>query len=81
MEGVVRSEPVCELALDGFRDAIQKTEVAVVKAQATCQFPYSLNGIQFRAVRREKVQGKLGLLLLAPGEMEPGSVVWGVVTD
>jgi hypothetical protein len=69
------------LAFNCFSDTIQEGEVAVVKAKSTRQFPNPLDGIQFRAVRRKEVQGKLGLLLLAPGEMESGSVVRGVVTD
>jgi hypothetical protein len=69
------------LAFDCFSDTIQESEVAVVKAKAARQLPNSLDGIQFRAVRGKEVQGKLGLLLLAPGEMESGSVVGGVVTD
>jgi hypothetical protein len=69
------------LAFDGFSDTIQESEVAVVKAKAAGQFPNSLDGIQFRAVRGKEVQSKLGSLVLAPGEMEPGSVVGGVVTD
>jgi hypothetical protein len=69
------------LAFDCVSDTIQESEVAVVKAKAARQFPNSLDGIQFRAVRGKEVQGKLGLLLLAPGEMESGSVVGGVVTD
>jgi len=69
------------LAFDCFSNTIQKSEVAVVKAKATRQFPNPLDGIQFWAVRRKEVQGKLGLLLLAPCKMESGSVVRGVVTD
>jgi hypothetical protein len=60
-----------ELAFDCFCDTFQEAEVAVVKTKATCWFPNSLDGIQFRAVRREEVQSELALLLLAPRQMEP----------
>ena len=69
------------MAFDRFSDTIQESEVEVVQAKAARQFPDPFDGVQFWAVRRREVQGKLGLLLLAPGEMESGSVVRGVVTD
>jgi hypothetical protein len=81
MELVIRAAPFGELPFDGFGDAIQEAEIAIVQAKATRQFPNSLNRVQFRTVRREEIQSELRLLLLPPREMEPGSVVWGVVAD
>ncbi len=52
-----------------------------MQAQSTEQFPDSLNGIKLRAVRRQKMEHKVGLLLPAPFGVQFGVVVLGIVSD
>ena len=47
----------------------------------TREFPGPLDGIQLGAIGRQKVQGELGSLLVAPLPMEFGAMLLSVVAD
>ena len=61
--------PVRELSFNRVDDAIKKAEVAVVQAEPAGEFPDSLDGVQFRAIGRQEVQGELCGLLKLPRQV------------
>jgi hypothetical protein len=63
------------LIFNGSHDTFQEAEVAVVETQPTRESPGPLDGIQLRAIGRQKVQAELGSLLVAPLPMEFGAMV------
>ena len=70
--------PRRELIFNGSNDTFQETEAAVVETQPTGEFPGSLG---LRAIGRQKVQGELGSLLVAPLPVEFGAMLLSVVAD
>ena len=66
--------PYTKLSINGLSKFLERREVLVVETEATKEFPYALNGVELRAVRRKEVQAKPGLLFLAPGRMERSAI-------
>ena len=56
VQHLVRSAAVIEAGVDGFEHFGKRCEVAVVRRQATGQFPNSLDRGELRAVWRQKQQ-------------------------
>ena len=52
-----------------------------METQSARQFPNSLDGIQFWTVGRKEFQGERRFLLSTPRQMQPRSMVVGVVAD
>ena len=73
--------PFCKLAFDGFDDGFEEAEVAIVETESAREFPDSLDRIEFRTVGREEVECEDCRVLLPPGQVQPGVMVFGVVAD
>ena len=61
--------------MDGVHEVVQRREVFIVGCQSAQQFPDALDGIEFRAVRREEVEP------IRRGARVIGVMVGGVVED
>ena len=70
-----------ESLLDRVDDTAEESEIAIVKAQPPREFPDSFDRVEVRTVGWQKIQSEIGAVLLAPGQMELGSMVSGVVAD
>src|SRR5213594_1908037 len=65
----------------GFHDIVQDRKVAIMQAAPPDEFPYTFNRIEFRAVRRQKIQTKMIGHIFAPSLMQVRMVVAGVVDN
>ena len=52
-----------------------------MQATTTCELPHSFDRIEFGAIGREEVQGKMVGLPRPPGLVESGVVIGGIVSD
>ena len=77
----VWTRPSTKTRSDRGNDVTQVRKVLVVEAAAANQFPDPFNGIKFRAVRRQEVEGKMVGDFLAPSFVQAGVVVASVVDD
>jgi hypothetical protein len=55
--------------------------VAVVETPSPSQLPDALDGVEFWAIGRKKVQGEASLVSFPPLSVETGMVIGGVVGD
>jgi hypothetical protein len=81
MECSIGLTPGVELSEYRFNEFIEKGKVAIVSAKATNQLPDSLDGIELRAVRREKVKAQAMAMLIQPGLEQAGVMPPGVVEN
>ena len=75
------SRPLAKQLLDRVHDVAQFREVAVVQAQATNQFPHSLDGVGFRAVGRQEQEGKVRFSGSSPFLVHGSVVILGIVDN
>ena len=73
--------PWGELALHGFNDSFEESKVAIVETEAASEFPDSLDGVEFGAVGRQKMESESGLLLLSPSQVQARTMVLGMIAD
>jgi hypothetical protein len=72
---------LCKLRFNGGDHVIQVGEVSIMQAAASSQLPYSLDWIQFGAIRRQVVQSKIVGVFVSPRLMKQGVMVFGIVGD
>jgi len=80
-ESQVWPRPSAKLRFNRRNDVAKCRKIAIVQAAAANEFPHSLNRIEFRTVRRQKVQTEMVGHFLSPRFMERGVVVPRVIDD
>src|ERR1035437_8173979 len=73
--------PERKLSIDGSREFGQGREVSVVELESPQQFPDPFDGIELRAVGRQKVKAKPGLVDAPPLRVQACVMVFRIVGD
>ena len=73
--------PTTQTRFNGQHDVTQVGKISVVQATAANQFPNPFDGIEFRAIGRQKMQTKVLSDLSAPVFMETGMMIASIVGD
>ncbi len=66
---------------DGLFQIVQIREVPIMRTKSACEFPYSFDSIQFRAIRRQKVKLNYVTMLEKPGLNEFCMVPSSIIKD
>ena len=77
----IRARPCTKTRSDRCNDVAQFRKILVVETAAANQFPDPFDGIEFGAVRRQEVEGKMVGDFLAPPFVQTSVVVASIVDD
>ena len=73
--------PLSKNLFDRIGDIFEFGEVSVVGGQSAGEFPDALDGVEVRAIAREKLEGEARGVCCAPILVQSGMVVLGVIGD